>query len=410
MSEIKSKKEIYSAIIIGFVFLQYLHYFDYVKYDIVLGGNICKIMAIFVLLVFIFGKYPINICPSKKYVIGFVFIPMLSFIPCYFEHGQAFTESFRVYLPDMILLLYFYMHRKKVSVKTLINILTIFAVARTSILIVEQFTYPNYLFAFRPETYNEYGILKSIEVRSGIYRFYISDTYLSQFLIFYYFQKLTEKYRLKNLLLFIFGLVGLYLDQSRQFMATTVFALVIISLLSSNFKHKKLAISLIILCGIIIYNFADTLFGFLMSKTNDELNDDNIRYLSYYTYFSSFWGGPLSYLFGNGIAGNSAYGIEIQKLTLDYGLWRSDIGIVGFLNQFGYVSVLFFLLFYILFLRKNWKYIDVHLQMFFLASLLNLPLVVFFVNNTNWYVFWAFMMYILDESVVRNKNLAPRSC
>ena len=86
MSEIKSKKEIYSAIIIGFVFLQYLHYFDYVKYDIVLGGNICKIMAIFVLLVFIFGKYPINICPSKKYVIGFVFIPMLSFIPCYFEH------------------------------------------------------------------------------------------------------------------------------------------------------------------------------------------------------------------------------------------------------------------------------------------------------------------------------------
>lgn len=406
MSEIRSKKELIPSIIIGFIFLQYLHYFDYVKYDVVLGGNICKIMAIFVMLVFIFGKYTINVCPSKKYVIGFVFIPMLSFIPCFFEHGQSFMESFRVYLPYMILFLYFYMHKEKISVKTLINILTIYAVVRTSIVIVEQFTYPNYLFAFRPETYDENGILKPIEVRSGIYRYYISDTYFSQFLIFYYFQKMTEKYRLRYLVFFVFGLVGLYLDQTRQFMVTTVLALVIISLLSSNFKHKKLAISLIIFSGIVILNFSDILFGSLMSKTSDELNEDNIRYLSYYTYFSSYWGGPLSYIFGNGMAGNSAYGIEMQKLTLDYGLWRADVGIVGFLNQYGYVSVLYFLLFYILYLRKNWKYIDVHLQMFFLASLLNLPLVVFFVNNANWYVFWAFMMYLLDEAVVRNKNLA----
>ena len=406
MSEIRSKKELIPSIIIGFIFLQYLHYFDYVKYDFVLGGNICKIMAIFVMLVFIFGKYSINVCPSKKYVIGFVFIPMLSFIPCFFEHGQSFVESFRVYLPYVILFLYFYMHKEKISVKTLINILTIFAVVRTSILIVEQFTYPNYLFAFRPETYDENGILKPIEVRSGIYRYYISDTYFSQFLIFYYFQKITEIYRLKYLVFFLFGLVGLYLDQTRQFMVTTVLALVIISLLSSNFKHKKLAISLIVLSGIVILNFSDILFGSLVSKTSDELNEDNIRYLSYYTYFSSYWGGPLSYIFGNGMAGNSAYGIEMQKLTLDYGLWRADVGIVGFLNQYGYVSVLYFLLFYIFYLRKNWKYIDAHLQMFFLASLLNLPLVVFFVNNTNWYVFWAFMMYLLDEAVVRNKNLA----
>lgn len=408
MSVIKSKKKILPSIIIGFIFLQYLHFFDYIKYDIVLGGNICKLMVIFVLLVFAFGKFSINQCPSKKYVIGFVVIPMFSFLPCYFEHGQAFTESFRVYLPCMILFLYFYMHKEKVSVRTLVNILTIFAIVRTSILIVEQFTYPNYLFAFRPETYDENGILKPIEVRSGIYRYYISDTYLSQFLIFYYFQKISEKYNLKYLLLFVYGLVGLYLDQTRQFMATTVLALIIISLLSSSFKHKKIAISLIILAGIIILNFSDVLFGSLLSKTSDEINDDNIRYISYYTYFSSYWGGPLSYLFGNGVAGNSAYGIEMQKLTLDYGLWRSDVGIVGFLNQYGYVSVLYFLLFYILFLSKNWKNMDVHLQMFFLASLLNLPLVVFFVNNTNWYVFWAFMMYLLDESVVRNKKIASR--
>lgn len=400
-----SKLNNYIAIVlVAFIYLHSLHYFDYIKYDPTIGGWISKLIAILCLLIFFFNKYTVKECPSKYYVMGFLFVPMLSFIPCYFEHGQSFIESFRAYLSLFVLFLYFYLHKKHFTAKTIINILTLFAVVRTIILIVQQFTYPNYLFAFRPEGYDEMGVFHEIEIRSGIYRYYISDSYLSQFLIFYYFQKLTEKYSIKKILLLVIGFIGLYLDQSRQFMATTAGALIFITVLSSKYKHRYSAAIILLILGAILYNYWDVLFGSLAEKTSDEMTKDNIRVVAYYTFFYDFWGGPLSYLFGNGLAGNSEYGIEMGHMMQDLKLFRSDVGIVGFLNQYGIVSVLFFLIFYASFLRKNWRFLDMHLKMFFCATFLNLPLVVFFVNNLNWYAFWAFMMYLLDESIVRNKS------
>lgn len=391
--------------LVSFIFLHYLHYFDYINYDYTLGGNICKIIGLFLLLFYLRYNFNVNQCPSKKYILGFIFLPMLSFISCYIEHGQSIIESMRAYIPLFVFFIYFYLHKNKLPAKYIIIILTIFAVARTSILIIEQFTYPNYLFAFRPEVYDDYGNLKQIEIRSGIYRYYISDTYLSQFLIFYYFQKITEHFNSKEFLLFVFGLVGLYLDQSRQFMVTTIMAVIIITLLSSNFKHKKASLVFITILGIIIYFNVDILFGSLIEQTTSDMTKDNIRVMSYYTYFSDYWGGFLSYIFGNGIPGNSAYGAEISSMETDYGLWRADIGIVGFFNQYGIVSVVFFFYFYLNFLRKKWNLIESHLKMFFVASFLNLPLVVFFVNNDNWYVFWALMMYLLDSSIKHNREI-----
>lgn len=391
-------------IFVAFVFLQFLHYFDYIYYDHTVGRNICVILGLYMLFVYGTYKYNNKICLSKKYVAGFVFIPMLSFIPCYLEHGQNFVRSASVYAPLTILFLYFYIHKNKITVNSIIQILTIFAIIRTTIVIIEQFTYPYYLFAIKPEGHDLNGYFREIEVRSGIYRFYISDTYLSQFLIFYYFQKVTEKFDIKHFCLLIFGFVGLYLDQTRQFMATTIFALVIIAIIGSDYKYKRASLFFIVISVFIIYLNFDTLFGSLIEKTASESNEDNPRVLSYYTFLFQYWGGPLSYIFGNGLPGKSAYGDEIQTMGTDYGLYRADVGIVGFLNQYGIVSVLFFLYFYFHFIRKEWHYIDRHLKMFFVASFVNLPLVVFFVNNNNWYVFWAFMMYLLDDSIVRNKN------
>lgn len=393
----------FATLLAAFIYLHSLHYFDYVNYNPTVGGWINKVIGIFCLILFLIYKYPKKECPSKSYVAGFIFIPMLSFIPCYFEHGQGFATSFRAYLPLFVLFLYYYFHKNHFKASTLINLITVFAVLRTIILITQQFTYPNYLFAFRPEGYDEMGLYHEIEVRSGIYRYYISDSYLSQFLIFYYFQKLTEKFTLKKLILFALGLVGLYLDQTRQFMTTTACAIILIAMLSSKYRHKNFAAFLILLVGIAIYFNFDTLFGSLLEQTSEDLTKDNIRLLSYNFFFNEYWGGSLSYVFGNGNPGQSAYGKEIGSIATDLHFFRGDVGIVGFLNQYGIVSVLYFILFYAFFLRKNWKYLDMHLKMFFCATFLNLPLVVFFVNNLNWYAFWAFMMYLLDESIVRNK-------
>jgi hypothetical protein len=179
MHTVKAYRNFFVTLFVAFIYLHYLNYFNYVDYNPSLGGAaLCRILGALMLFCYFIYKYPISVCPSKKYVAGFIFLPMLSFIPCYLERGQSFFASLWAYFPFMILFIYFFLHKETVPIKFVINILTIYAVARTSLLIIEQFTYPHYWFSFRREYYDAYGNLRPIEIRSGIYRFYIFDTYL----------------------------------------------------------------------------------------------------------------------------------------------------------------------------------------------------------------------------------------
>lgn len=391
-------------ILIGWIYLHALHYFDFTLYNPTIGGWIQKMICIAIIAYLIFHNINTKYAFSKTYLSGFLWIPMLSFIPCWLEHGQTIIQSFWAYFPMFILLLYFIFHDRRIRENDIIRLLTIFAVTRTLILLIEQFTYPHYYFAFRPEIEMENGYLRPIEIRSGILRFYISDTYLSMFLMFYWGQRIFEKFNWRHFLLFAWGIFGLWLDQTRQFMAVGYGAFLIILLATHNRKINKIStyIVITIVILVVVINF-DNLFGDLNDKTSNEMNKDNIRLLAYKYFLNEYWGGPLSVLFGNGIAGTSQYGKEISFLSQEMKLFRSDVGIVGFLNQYGIVSVFFFIWFYISFVRKNWKYIDAYIKMFLLATLLNLPLVVFFVNNLNWYVYVAFMMYLMDMSIKKNK-------
>lgn len=391
-------------IIIGWVYLHTLHYFDFTLYNPTIGGWIQKLIAIAIILYLLIQNIDTKYAYSKLYISGFIWIPMLSFVPCWLEHGQTFLQSFNAYLPIFILLLYFILHNKRIKENEIIQLLTLFAVIRTAILLIEQFTYPHYYFAFRPEVEMDDGSFKSIEIRSGILRYYISDTYLSMFLIFYWGQKVFEKFNWKHFIIFAWGIFGLWLDQTRQFMLVGYGSFLIILLLSQNKKINKLTTYIIVAIAILIIaiNF-DSLFGDLNERTSKEMSKDNIRLLAYKYFLNDYWGGPLSVLFGNGLAGESQYGKEISFLSQEMKLFRSDVGIVGFLNQYGIVSVLFFFWFYISLVRKNWKYMDAYIKMFLLATLLNIPLVIFFVNNLNWYVYMAFMMYLMDISIRKNK-------
>lgn len=393
-------------ILIGWIYLHTLHYFDFTLYDPTLGGQIDKLICIILILYLITHQIHTKYAYSKNWVAGFLWVPMLSFISCWLEHGQDPIQSFWAYFPLFVLLLYFVFHVKKIESDKIINLLTLFAVVRTTILLIQQFTYPNYYFAFRPEVVMDNGLVREIEIRSGILRYYISDTYLSMFLVFYWGQKIFENFKWKYFLLFAWGVFGLWLDQTRQFMFVTFGTFIIVMLFSRNKKINKISIYTAIIISLIIIglNF-DNLFGELASKTNDEITKDNIRYIAYTYFFYEYWGGPLSVFLGNGIAGTSQYGKEIAYLTNEMHLYRADVGIVGFFNQYGIVSVFYFLMFYILFVRKNWKYMDAYIKMFLLSILLNLPLVVFFVNNLNWYTYMAFMMYLTDISIKKNKQL-----
>jgi hypothetical protein len=206
------------------VFLHSLQYFSYINYDKTWGGRLFKILIIMILSLLFHKKANIRKdYPSAKYVKLFIFLPILSFLTCYFDRGQSFFESFDAYFPFLVICIYFYLHAFQIKTQDIINVIIIFALIRTGLTLIQQFTYPNYLFAFRKDRYDGYGVFHALEQRSGFYRYLIADAYfLVIFSIFYAFDKFISTSKKKYLLILLIGLLGIYMDQSRQILASTI--------------------------------------------------------------------------------------------------------------------------------------------------------------------------------------------
>lgn len=405
-------KNKFALVLVIFVFLHTLRYFDYIEFNPTIGGWISKICSLFFIFFSIKNRFIVEDMPMKNVFLGLLLIPISSFLSCWIENGQSFFESARVYLPYFLVLVYFYCHKKRIDENSLIKWITILAIIRTSLLIIQQFTYPDYWFAFRTEGYDEdLGIVKEIEVRSGILRFYIEDTYLSMFIVFFYLQKMLERFNWRIFVIFLYGLVGIYMDQSRQFMVTTFASIFIVLLFGSSIKQKLKYLGWLSIFVVILFVFADRLFEELMEKTVDESSEDNIRIMAYYFFSVDFWGGPLSIVFGNGLPGRSSYGDLCKYYSTDYGLYRADVGIVGAMSLFGIVSVIYLLYAFGVILIKKWNCIDAYLRMFFLSSFLSIPLITIYTQNLNYFVFWSLMFYLMDLSIKKNtKDYSDQIC
>ncbi|MBR5904991.1 MAG: hypothetical protein IKZ51_00865 [Bacteroidales bacterium] len=382
-----------------FLFVHSLRYFDFVGLNEGFYVLVTKLLALSLIALCAISRNPKRI-PGGYWMLALLVVPMLSFLPAWLENGQSPFRSFSSYLPFGLALVYFILHKSRVSPSELIRIITILALVRIGIFVIQQFTYPYYLFSFRPEGLDSYGLFSKIEVRSGIYRYYIEDTYLSMFLVFYYLQKAIKRRQTSDIVLFLVGLAGVYLDQSRQFMLSTLLAVLFVLLFSSTIRNKWwLLIGAGVIIGVVLLN-SEKLFDDLLYMTQKDISSDNIRIMAYTTYAFEFWGGILSVIFGNGPVGNSAYGEQVQYMYENLHLFHADVGLVGAANLYGVVTVLLFLSFFIFFVFRNWRKLQMHLKMYYIAMLVNAPLVTIYTQNINWFVFFAFMLYLSDRSII----------
>lgn len=394
--------------LLAFIILHFFHYLDYVGYNPTLGGQVANVIVILLIVYLLTRKTNYSPLPSSRYILSFMLIPILSFIPCFIDRGQDFITSFRAYLPSGIWVLYFYLYEKKFNYQNVINIILIIAFLRIGITYIEQFTYPNYYFANRTDVELENGLIREVEIRSGFRRYLISDTFFSMFAIFYYYQKIIDKdkKRFRNIILFAIACFGLYMDQSRQFLASTFCSIAILTIFSSrsSIGGKVFFIFLIIA----LYAGYSFLFSELTTQTYEDINEDNIRVASYAYYFWDYWESPLGVLFGNGIPGKSDYGNEIHKIETTLHLYRTDIGIVGALSIGGICTVAMFFLYYLKVVWKNWKYMDLYQQLFLISALLNIPLIFPLTQGLHYKCFWAILIFIIDSTIIRNKRLLQK--
>lgn len=396
--------------VIAFLFLWMLQFFSYVNLDLTSYGRFTRIICLFVFL-FIFAhiyavKKLLPMYPSGKFVALFIILPFATAISCYIEHGQSIFTSINAMFPHLILCIYFYFILKNSQTDKLINIIIIYAIIRTIITGIEQITYPNVLFAFRMDTYDENGF-HPLEIRSGFYRFLISDAYyLPVFSGFYSFSKLLERFNKKHLIIFLICAFGVYMDQTRQVIFSFVVCLALLPILKRG-KHILRYLLVVVLVISVLYSYSDILFGELMEKTSAQMDDTDIRLISYMYYFNNT-GSFVSTLFGNGFNGSlaSEYGREISRLQ-DMGLYRCDIGIVGGIHLLGYVFVSFFIFYYLFVVLRNWKHIDTFLQMMLISILCNIPLIFPLYNFTLASIefFMGILFYLIDRSIIKNKTV-----
>jgi hypothetical protein len=83
-------------------------------------------------------------------------------------------------------------------------------------MIVQQFTYPTYLFGATLEgTESLYGSDYSVEIRTGIYRYWLHAYFLVPFAGLYSWIRFNDSENKWYLAFFVFCCIGIYMNQSR---------------------------------------------------------------------------------------------------------------------------------------------------------------------------------------------------
>lgn len=346
---------------------------------------------------------------SSPYILYFLLAPIMTHISCYISHSQSIVSSLTVSAATLVLSIYFFCILKGTEKEKIIKLLIILALLRTVITLIEQFTYPNILFSFSVDTYDDYGNFKEIDMRSGFRRFIISDAYyLPVFLGFYSLAKFLNNRQKKYIILFAIACLGIYMDQTRQI----IFVFLLCILLTPFFVEKKssnmffrASVAVLFIIGILYYNY-DTLFGELTNKTSEQFHTEYTRSVEM-SFFLSRMGGVLTVLFGNGWFGTSSYGQEYISLQAISKMYRCDVGVVGAAHMLGVIFIIVFLFYIIRMLWKYRRFLPMEYKLMYLFTLLDLPLIFPLYNFTLNSVecFMGLLFYIADKSIQEYKGM-----
>lgn len=336
-----------------------------------------------------------------KIVMWTIFTILLGAIPACISYGQALYETIMACLRlSLGLFLYLVLRRWDYPVSSLIKIVTFASVIWVVLEVGQQFTYPVYWFYGR-NTFN-------MEVRMGLYRFYIWGVDFVMLALAYWCLKFfsnigTEQMKKYFFILFAILAVGILCYCSRKHIYAFLL-LMTIPILKLKRKQRTIALFIVLfaLC-LLFYNFYDEFSA--MNKESMAYQEDEkgefVRFVSakYFLFdFSNDW---TYYLFGMGL---ETYGSRLQKMleTLaNYRIYQADVGIIGYFSKFGLIGTSAIIWYIIEFIKRR-KYIDPWLIGFFVMKMM---LIVF-----DFWAIWdvgmsayAIFLYILHCNI--NKNM-----
>lgn len=354
-------------------------------------------------IVFLLVTFLLNVRKKRKgffskEIMMLIIVPFISAFSCYIYRGQDIVTSVVATRKVLFLVVYFVLLKTAFDGGALERIIVKFAIVATLIYIVQQIFYPS-LYYFD-------GILDGkTQSRNGLMRFrlFCNNPYI--YYAFFLFASFFFKTRkLRDLAGSMFFFIGIYLTLTRQIWFCCLLPVFAVPLFSDTLGAKKKMLFAVASCLCIVLlsfnldRFVDADFA---NQTSAQLqNEDDIRMRSLYFYGFEYWVDGWNVLFGNGKPsfGHSSYGNYIQTVENNLRMFRSDIGIVGVLSEYGAIYIIALLAYY----KKILKYISLFsdkLKMLFVASIINLPL-------ASWDMFPVFlgMITYMAECELRNRS------
>ena len=119
-------------------------------------------------------------------------------------------------------------------------------------------------------------------------------------IVFFYWEQLLKKIRLRAIILFVFSLASIYLFLTRQIIIAVLFSIFLSVFLVKNRKLKIWTLCLLAVLCVIFYNWGNLFFEELIESSRNETNNDNIRIHSAFFFLEKILANPISFFLGNG--------------------------------------------------------------------------------------------------------------
>lgn len=340
-----------------------------------------------------------------KIMICFIIFPTISMYSAIFFHNQNLVQSILAITGQIYYLYYFILKFSQKNVVKVINSLLLLGVVFSFIQILQQITFPTFYFGFINEGNEGY------EVRNNLYRIRVPGEETAVFLFFYSVYRTVRKFSIKYITFIMLALVGIYLTSTRQVIAASLGSMLFVMVLSMKGKKSIIIFAFLLVFGFIIYSYSNQLFGDMIEDT-EKVDENYIRFASFkYFGIDANMDNTIAKLIGNGEwYGSSSYGTFQQRLAT-FGLYASDIGIVGVYYKFGIIYVLLILCYFILFFKsfkRNYSFIN----MIGLYILLTSAMLLNFIGNVS-ALFISAISYIMiskkeERTILTNKHAKMR--
>lgn len=371
--------------------------FENINWNSTYGGWTNNVVSIFLLGYLMIARPGGRQYHFRTLVLLLLWVPFLSILNSWTVYSQSPTRSFIGLMSQSVWIIYFLLHKYKVSEATVLKVFFCLAIVIVGIQIIQQFTYPNATFGvMSPDAMAAKQATEAAEQRNGLWRFRMHQNgYFTAPLLFAMWIWMRRKASPKLALFIALFLASIYLTLTRQVM----FACILTIFCSMFMGQKKINFAALLLglvfIGVLYANY-DALFSKLAEQTQDDSNEDNVRLLA----ASILWGEslrtPFTFLFGYGVPdGASAYGIHMYKLSTFLGVFTTDVGFVGQIFERGLIYVC---VCYCMFARIFFKFkrsVPTYVRMFVIyAGVMSVMIFPCITPAQN--IVWVMLLYVCD--------------